>query len=225
MNRFWAKLVLTGTVFSASLICNSQQPAASTISSPSTAETPIRVGTVLQVGMTNDVDVKKVHPGDIFRTRLWDDVRNGDKIVLPRKTIVVGHVVEAHPQNKEVPESKLTIAFDKAVLKDGSEVPLHGVVERVEFSAIALASAADAKSHTSGPNGMRGSTTNIAMPTQGVDDGTPIPTSDPTGIQDKNIVAQADASGTVTVLTSSNKTDVKLKQYATLDVRITHSGN
>jgi hypothetical protein len=120
------------------------------------------------------------------------------------------------------------LLFDKAVLKDGSELPLHGVVARVQLSQMAVAADANARSYNPGLS--PGSTTNIAMPTQ-----VPLPGEDgdknqllafgPTNIRDTTILAEGDPSGTLTVFRSATKADVKLKHFATLDVRITHTGD
>jgi hypothetical protein len=187
-------------------------------------DTAIIPGTLLQVEIGKDVDARKAHSGDIFRTRLWADVRSGDKIVLPRKAIIIGHVVQAQPRTKANPQSTLTIAFDKATLKDGSELPLHAVVERVQLSPLALSSAGKDESQLYSAN--PGSTTNIAMPAQlpepgkgGADGQVQVP--GPTNVRDPNIGIQQEPSGTNTALTCS-KEDVKLKHFATLDIRITH---
>ena len=180
-------------------------------------------GTLLQVELAGDIDAKKAHAGDIFRTKLWEDVRSGNRIILPQKTIIVGHVVDAQPRTKANPESKLTLAFDKAVLKDGSEFPVRGVVERVELSSVAIAAAADAKAHSYNETPFRGSTTNVAMPTaSSSDEGQydPHMPPGPTNVRDKSIDTKGDASGAQTVFTSTNQTDVKLKRYATLDLRV-----
>ncbi len=189
-------------------------------------EIKIVSGTLIQVEMNTDVDVKKAHAGDIFRTRLWEPVRSGDKVILPQKTIIIGHVVEAKPRTKDNPESRLSIAFDKAVLKDDSELALHGVVPRVQLSAMAVAAAPDTNAPSYSRGISPGSTTNIAMPAQ-----LPLPgeggdknqlaTLGPTNIRDTNILIDGDGSGTLTVFRSATKAGVKLKHYATLDVRIT----
>ncbi|MGC2745116.1 MAG: hypothetical protein WA672_18245 [Candidatus Angelobacter sp.] len=207
-----------------------QQPVASVSQSPTAAQVKIGPGTLIQVEMNSDIDAKKAHAGDIFRTRLWEAVRNDGKIILPQKTIVVGHVVEAQPHTKDNPESRLTIAFDKAVLKDGSELPLRGVVARVQLSQMAVAAAADANARSYNPGLSPGSTTNIAMPTQ-----VPLPgeggdqnqlvAAGPTNIRDTTIIPEGNASGTLTIFHSATKADVKIKHFATLDVRITHSGD
>jgi hypothetical protein len=174
---------------------------------------------VIQVEMSGDLEVKKAHPGDVFRTKLWEDVSSGGKVVLPKKTIVVGHVVEAQPHTKFDPASKLTIAFDKALLQDG-ELPLHGIVERVEYSSIAVSAAADAKAHSYNNSPFPGSTTNVAMPTQGSAQDTQVAPG-PTNIKDTSLDVRWNPSAGTTVISSTTKDDVKLKRFATLDVRIT----
>jgi len=190
---------------------------------------PIAPGTLLQVEVLTDVDAKKAHAGDIFKTRLWNDVRTGDKVFLPQKTILLGHVVAAQPHTKDNPESTLIVAFDKAILKSGAELPLRGVVERVQLSQMAMAAAAGANGPSYNPGLNPGSTTNIAMPAQQPQPGEG-PHQDqgltpgPTNVRDPNVTLQADPSGNQTVITSGNKSDAKLKKFATLDVRVTHSG-
>ena len=216
-------LAASGTI---SMVANSQQPAPSNVPPPASAVSKITPGTLAQVEVSSDIDAKKAHAGDVFRTRLWDDVRGSSgQVVLPSKTTLVGHVVECQPRTKDNQESKLTLAFDKAVLKDGSELPLRGVVQRVQISSVALA-AAEANSPTYNPSANPGSTSNIAMPASvpPTKDRNEPPTPGPTNMRDSSIDAKPDASGTLTVFTSANKADVKLKKFATLDVRIMRAG-
>lgn len=212
-------LVLVLTVLAAA----GQQSGSSSASSQAVADAPIMPGTLIQAEILTDVDAKKAHPGDLFRARLWADVRNGDKIVLPQKTILVGHVVAAVPRTKDTPQSTLTVAFDKALLKGGAEIAVHGVVERVQLSPMAASSMSSANAPYN-PGLNPGSTTNIAMPAAGATggQGTIELTSGPTNIRDASIELRPDASGTNTMMTAI-KTDVKLKRLATLDIRVTHS--
>ena len=218
MAKHWIGLVLSTAIGSVSFAGNTQQTTPSSASAPS-----INPGTVIQVEMTSELDVKRAHAGDVFRVRLWEDVTSGGKVILPRKTLILGHVVDAQARTKTNPDSKLTVAFDKAVLKDGSELPLQAVVKDVQFSAIALAAGAETKAHSYSPGPFPGSTTNIAMPSQAPSPGQDgqLATTGPTNIQDTDILAQGDVSGKLTVLTSATKADVKLKRFATLDLRIT----
>ena len=204
MKNHWIRLSSITVMGLISFGSYGQQPVGSAPQSPTAAQMGSQVkidpGTLIQVEMNSDVDVKKAHAGDIFRTRLWDAVRSGDKVILPQKTVVVGHVVAAQPRTKDNQESKLTIAFDKAVLKDGSELPLHGVVARVQLSSMAVAASADANSRSYNQGLSPGSSTNIAMPAQ-----LPLPgeggdknqlaTLGPTNIRDTTILSEEDASG------------------------------
>jgi hypothetical protein len=213
-----AALVFTG------LAGNSQQPTAATASSSATATEQITPGTLIQAEIMTDVDAKKARPGDLFRVRLWADVRSGEKIVLPQKTILVGHVVAAQPHTKDNPESTLTIGFDKALLKGGAEIPLRGIVERVQLTPMAASTAAGAsRSYNPGLN--PANTTNMAMPASGAAaEGSAELTAGPTNTRDTSIAVKPDASSSLTLLTSMTKSDVKLKRLATVDIRITHSG-
>ena len=224
MRKQCTRVLLSAAIAAIPFLLTSQQPATTS----STAVDQIAPGTLIQVEITSDIDVKKVHAGDTFRTRLWDDVRSGDKIVLPQKSIIIGHVVEAHPRTKDSAESRLVIAFDKAQLKSGGEIPIHGVVARVQLTPIAAAAAAhDNNSHGFNPGMNPGSTTNIAMPAQvpspAEGPGNPMPSPGPSNIKDPDIATQGDASGNSTL--TSTKADVKLKHYASLDISTTRTAN
>jgi len=221
MRKQCTRVLLSVAIVLIPVLLQSQQPAATT----SATVARVAPGTLIQVEITSDIDVKKVHAGDTFRTRLWNDVRSGDKIVLPQQSIIIGHVVEAHPRTKDSAESRLVIAFDKAQLKDGGELPLHGVVARVQLSPIAVAAAAhDNNARSFNPSMNPGSTTNIAMPAQvppAEGPGNPLPSPGPSNIKDPDISAQGDPAGNSTL--TSTKADVKLKHYASLDIRVTRA--
>ena len=217
MKESWIRFAAASVIGLVSIAAHGQPSSGSPVQSGTIS------GPLIQVEMNSDVDVKKAHAGDVFKTRVWEDVRSGDKIILPQKTILIGHVVSAHPRSKDNPDSTLVVAFDKAVLKDGTELPVRGVVERVELSSMAVAAAGP---HSPGYNqGLNpGSTTNIAMPNQTVNEEQKQITPGPTYVRDSSIALQADASGTTTVLSSTTKAEVKLKHFATLDVRVTQIG-
>lgn len=203
---------------------NSQQAAAPAGSPQTPAANAITPGTLIQAEIMTDVDANKAQPGDVFRVRIWADIRSDGKVVLPQKTILLGHVVAAKRNTKDNPQSALTIAFDKALLKNGDEFLLRAIVERVQLSPMAASAAANAnRSYNSGLN--PGSTTNIAMPASG-DSGPGIDlTSGPSNVRDASIQLLPNNSAGITVLTSTTKSGVKLKRLATLDLRVVHSGS
>jgi hypothetical protein len=86
-------------------------------------------GTTLQAELTKLVDSKKAKPGDEVTAKLTQDVRSSNQVVLHKGTKLVGHVTEAQAKGKENGESKLGIAFDKAVLKGGQEMAFTGVIQ------------------------------------------------------------------------------------------------
>lgn len=194
----------------------------------------IKPGTGLQAEMLSSLDVKKAHVGDSFQATLWDNVWGPSAIVLPHGTKIIGRVLEAKRRTKESPESKLVITFDKAVLQDGSELPLRGVVESVELSAESAAAAQDSGVDMSGAsrgpsstNGVAGPGGPFGRPNDRSPGGMKVPIRQktyspfrPTGVVDPNITSQGDASGTLTVFRSAT-TDVQIKSHATIDMRIT----
>lgn len=86
-------------------------------------------GTTLQAELTKSIDAKKAKPGDEVTARLTQDVKSSGQVVLHKGTKLVGHLTEAQAKTKENGESKLGIAFDKAVLKGGQEMAFNGVIQ------------------------------------------------------------------------------------------------
>ena len=86
-------------------------------------------GTTLQAELTKSIDAKKAKQGDEVTAKLTQDVKGSGQVVLHKGTKLVGHVTEAQAKSKESGESKLGIAFDKAVLKGGEEMAFTGVIQ------------------------------------------------------------------------------------------------
>src|SRR5438270_6759691 len=84
-------------------------------------------GTILEAELTKSIDAKKAKQGDEVAARLTQDVKSSGRVVLHKGTKLVGHVTEAQAKSKESGESRLGIAFDKAVLKGGEEMAFTGV--------------------------------------------------------------------------------------------------
>lgn len=86
-------------------------------------------GTTLQAELTKSLDAKKAKQGDEVTAKLTQDVKGSGQVVLHKGTKLVGHVTEAQAKTKDNGESKLGIAFDKAVLKGGQEMAFTGVIQ------------------------------------------------------------------------------------------------
>jgi hypothetical protein len=82
-------------------------------------------GTTMNATLTHSLDVKKNKPGDPVEARTTRDVKQNGKVVIPRGTRLVGHVTQAQARGGGQSESTLGVAFDRAELRDGRQVPLN----------------------------------------------------------------------------------------------------
>src|ERR1700682_6203398 len=58
------------------------------------------------------------------------DVKSADgRTILPRGAKIIGHVTQASARNAGQPDSSLGLVFDKAILKNGQEIPLNAGVQ------------------------------------------------------------------------------------------------
>jgi hypothetical protein len=96
------------------------------------AEGSLAAGTGIHAELNGGVDSKKVKEGDTINLHTTEPVKsNDDRTILPKGTKLVGHVTAAKAKSKGAEESALGMAFDKAILKDGHEMPLHVVVQAI----------------------------------------------------------------------------------------------
>jgi hypothetical protein len=91
--------------------------------------------------LSQPVDVKKNKPGDHVTAKTTEATKSDGKVVIPKGSKLVGHVTECKARSKDEKESALGIVFDKAILKNGQEVPLN-VTVRALAAAQTAASAA-----------------------------------------------------------------------------------
>ena len=82
--------------------------------------------------LTKGVDAKKAKTGDEVVAKVTQDMKtSGGEVLVPKDTKIVGHVTEAQPRSKEQKESQVAIAFDRAVMKNGSEVQLPMSIQAI----------------------------------------------------------------------------------------------
>ncbi len=92
----------------------------------------IAPGSVIPVELTKSIDAKKIKTGDEIVAKVTQDLKtNNGQVLVPKDTKVVGHVTEAQPRSKVQKESEIGIAFDHAVLKDGSEMKMPLSVQAI----------------------------------------------------------------------------------------------
>jgi hypothetical protein len=100
-------------------------------------------GTAFNAALNAPVDSKKAKSGDPVTAHTTEAAKSDGKTVLPKGTKLVGHVTQASARGKGEAESALGIAFDKAILKNGQEVPVNVAIQAI---AEGQASAAAARS-------------------------------------------------------------------------------
>ena len=91
----------------------------------------LAAGTTILATLAKSVDAKKAKQGDEVTARAAQNVVSNGSLVIPRGSKLLGHVTDAKAREKGQNESSLGIAFDKAVLKNGQEVPLQASIRAI----------------------------------------------------------------------------------------------
>jgi hypothetical protein len=107
-------------------------------------------GTTMNAALSQPVDAKKNKPGDPVTAKTMEATKSDGKVVIPKGSRLVGHVTECKPRSKEEKESTLGIVFDKAILKNGEEVPLNVSIRALAAAQTAAASSAGGEDLSAG---------------------------------------------------------------------------
>ena len=111
---------------------SARAPQAGSTSAPGGAPTRIAPGSVIPVALTKTVDAKKVKTGDEVVAKVTQDMKtSGGEVLVPKDTKVMGHVTEAQPRNKDQKESQVAIAFDRAIMKDGTAIQMPMSIQAI----------------------------------------------------------------------------------------------
>src|SRR2546426_1306318 len=131
-------------------------------------------GTAFNAALSSPIDSKKCKPGDAVNAHTTEAVKSEGKTVIPKGAKLVGHVTQASARAKGESESSLGIVFDRAILKNGQEIPLSAGIQAIA-SAQSSASAAGSDVDTMGGmgasaagSGAVGTVTNTAANVGGV---------------------------------------------------------
>ena len=89
------------------------------------ANAALATGSAFNAALSSPIDSKKSKPGDVVKARTTESVKSEGKTVLPKGTQLVGHVTRASARANGESESSLGVVFDKAILKNGQEIPLN----------------------------------------------------------------------------------------------------
>lgn len=101
--------------------------------------------------LVHSIDAKKNKPGDPVMAKTTRSCKSPDGTTIPKGSELEGHVTKAQARSKGESESQLGMVFDKAVLKDGREVPMNATIQ-----AMAAAQGADSMAANTGDAGLSG---------------------------------------------------------------------
>jgi hypothetical protein len=127
--RVFRHIVIFGTVVliqtSAAASRGSAQDSGGASGRSGQSEASLAVGTPILAEINNSIDSKKAKSGDTISARTLDPVKSSDgRTILPRGTKITARLAQSMARSKGDGESIVGITFEKATLKDGSDVPL-----------------------------------------------------------------------------------------------------
>jgi hypothetical protein len=127
------------------------------------ADANLAGGTELNATLVKPVDASKNKPGDAVTATNAQDVKSGGQVVIPKGSKLIGRVTQAQPRTKGgssgggsadgKSESQLGFVFERAVLKDGREIPLNATVQAVAATAASARSSGSGLMTTGGGSG------------------------------------------------------------------------
>jgi hypothetical protein len=109
-------------------------PAQAAPAQPTAANGAHRIapGSVIPARLTKSVNAKKAKKGDEVVATVTQDLRNNaGTIIVPKDTKIVGHITEAQASSKQQKESEVTIAFDRAVPKNGEAMQMPMSIQAI----------------------------------------------------------------------------------------------
>lgn len=86
-------------------------------------------GSAFNATLSAPLDSKKCKEGDPVTARSTEPAKSDGKTAFPKGTKLVGHVTQASSRAKGDSESAIGIVFDKAILKNGEEVPVNLAIQ------------------------------------------------------------------------------------------------
>jgi len=93
-------------------------------------------GMPIYADLKSSLDSKKAKNGDAVNAQTSEAVKSSDgRTILPRGTKLIGHITQATAKSKGDGQSALGITWDKAILKDGGEVPLSAGIQALASPA------------------------------------------------------------------------------------------
>jgi hypothetical protein len=113
---------------------------ANAATSTQSGQTSATAGATIEAELTKGIDSKKSKPGDPVVAKCTKEEKGNGDFRIPKNAKLIGHLTEVQVRGKGQSESTLGIAFDKALLKDGREIPLKAMIQAIAASpSVAMA--------------------------------------------------------------------------------------
>src|ERR1700730_18282253 len=141
--------ILASAIFAAGAIAQSPAPSETTNSGRSIP------GSGINAELDTTIDAKKAKSGEAVLAHTTEPMKSTDnRAILPKGTKLTGHVTQASSRASGGSETMVAIQFDKAVLKDGQEVPLANFAIQALAAPSSAPSLAGDNDHISAPSTM-----------------------------------------------------------------------
>lgn len=108
-----------------------------------TGASQLQAGSTLQAELVKPLDARKNKVGDEVVAKTTHDVKSDGHMIIPKGSKLVGHVTEARAHSKDQTTSELGIAFDHAILKNGTNIPLALSIQAIGRSRASAAAMED----------------------------------------------------------------------------------
>ncbi len=181
---------------------------------------------VLEAQLIRGLDARKAESGDPVIARCQQDLKSNGEVLIPKNAKLVGHVVAAQAKGHGKAESTLEITFDKAIMRDGREIPLRAAIQALApppmmadedgERGFRIRNAPAAKPRTSAllPGGIKTSTDTATITV-------PIFSSDTTGVVGLNgLQLESGTSGAIGSVIHSSSQNVRLESGTRLILRV-----
>src|SRR5271154_3229688 len=130
-----AALMMAGATFAQQVPSAASDGAATptAVTKPAAAKAgvvcPLSVGTAFNARLLDTLDARRSKTGDKFTAETTETVRYGRSVILPRGTIIEGHVVRRSISTHGTDRAALFLQFDKAILKNGQETVMNAGIQ------------------------------------------------------------------------------------------------
>src|SRR6266853_6269402 len=114
----------------------------------------LQTGSTVHAELVKPLDAHKNRVGDEVVAKTTHDVKSEGHVIVPKGSKLIGHVTEVKAYSKDQATSELGIAFDHAVLKNGTEMPLALGIQAIGRRQASAAAMQDEPVMTGGGSAM-----------------------------------------------------------------------